>query len=113
MATIFSLQGPEFLLEMPTNGPVQVQRRVVSVDTLEGMQQRDFGLSAGDLKFAIGTELDDAELAALSGAVESGIPLGLSAGIHTHSVVVARLQSHRQSNRRSSVSLDVAGVKRI
>lgn len=113
MATIFSLNDASFFLSFPASGMQLAERRIAALETLDGGTARDFGARGGGARFQMQTDLDDAELAALTAAVESGVPLGLSSGIRSHAVAVARLHAARLADRRAGVTIECVAVRRI
>lgn len=100
-------------MEIPTNEPSKVNRRVVSIETLEGTESRDFGSYESDIAFSINTELSDGDLAALTAALESGAPLGLSTGGKSFAVLVSEMDSRRIGNDRHEVKIEFKVTRKI
>ncbi|MBI5178815.1 MAG: hypothetical protein HZA04_06105 [Nitrospinae bacterium] len=113
MAVLFSMESPELFLDIPDNGQVNIQRKIVLVETLDGVQSRDLGHWPGGLKLTFTTELDDTTLAALASAVENGDPLGLSAGMHSYAVMAQKLESRKLHYGGNAVTLETVVVKQL
>ena len=110
MAYLFSLTDAATILELPGADPLFAARRVVSVETLDGTQARDFG--AGALSFTLDTELDGDGLCSLLAAVDTGAPLGLAFSLKAYMVRVDSVESRRIGDNAHGVTLSVivAGV---
>lgn len=106
MAYIFSLTDSSFYMEIPAASAVRLKRRVVSVETLEGTEHRDIGMSATDLSFSIDAELDDDNLAGLAFAVKNATRLGLSRGVSCYSILIGSLEAVRKTNLNHAVKIE-------
>lgn len=107
MAVIFSIDSPDVYLEVKTDEPLHLKRRVVSIETLEGTDSRDFGGSASDLAFAIDTLLSESELGILADAVESGAKLGLSLSKKSYSILIKNVEARRSSTGLTDVKIEI------
>ncbi len=108
MAYFFSLTDAALYLELPAPEPMQIARRVVSVETLEGTDTRDFGPDVGGLAFTIESELNGADLHTLASAVDSGNEMGLALSLKVYSVCVSRMESRLIGENLHGVKLGIA-----
>jgi len=108
MANIFSLDNKNLFLEIVTDSPLTLRRRVVSVETLEGTESRDLGISPGDSVFTIETFLSDTELNSLLTAIETGERLGLSLSNRNYSILIKSMETKRTNFDLNSVKIEAA-----
>jgi len=108
MASIFSLDNKNLFLEIVTDSPLTLRRRVVSVETLEGTESRDLGISPGDSVFTHETFLSDMELNSLLTAIETGERLGLSLSNRNYSILIKSAETKRKNFDLNSVKIEAA-----
>ncbi len=108
MANIFSLDNKNLFLEIVTDSPFALRRRVVSVETLEGTESRDFGISPGDSVFTIETLLSDTDLNTLLTAIETCERLGLSLASRNYSILIKNVETKRKSFNLNVVKIEAA-----
>ncbi len=108
MAYLYSLTDGSLFLEIPVSDSLRLNRRVVSVETLEGTQSRDLGAFAGDLSFSFRTKLDSGRLNSLSGAAAGGSRLGFSLAASSFEVLIRSLEAERLPDKEFSVKMEMA-----
>ena len=107
MAYLYSLTDGSLFLEIPVSDSLRLNRRVVSVETLEGTQSRDLGADASDLLFSFRTKLDSSRLNSLSEAAADGSRLGFSLASSSYEVLLKSIEGERLPNKEFSVKMEM------
>ena len=107
MAYLYSLTDGSLFLEIPVSDSLRLNRRVVSVETLEGTQSRDLGADASDLSFSFLTKLDSDRLTSLSEAAAGGSRLGFSLAASSFEVLIRSLEAERLPNKKFAVKMEM------
>lgn len=108
MAYLYSLTDGSLFLAIPVSDSLRLNRRVVSMETLEGTQSRDLGADASDLSFSFRAKLDSDRLNSLSAAAASGKTLGFSLAASSYEVLLRNLEAERLPNNDFSVKMEMA-----
>lgn len=108
MAYLYSLTDSSLFLEIPLSDSLRLDRRVVSVETLEGRESRDLGADASDLSFSFRAKLSSDALNSLSEAAAGGQPLGFSLSASSYDVLLRTLEGARLPDKNYSVKIEMA-----
>lgn len=110
MNAIFSLTDNGLFLEFETDDPETINRRVVTVKTVQGSESRDFGRDLSGPRFDIAIDLSVDDARKLGDAVRLGGLFGVSFSDAALSVYVNSFKSVRKDFETYRVKLEFSAV---
>lgn len=113
MAYLYSLTDSSLYLKIPISDSLQLKRRVVSVETLEGTQSRDLGADASDLTFTVIARLDSDTVNSLAKAMAAGDLLGFSLAVSSYEVLLRGVAAERFAGGGQSVKIEMTVTKSL
>jgi len=113
MNAIYSLSDTGLFLEFETVDPEIVHRRIVTHQTLQGNESRDFGRDLFGSKFEIETDFSADDARILGDAVRIGGLFGVSFSGRALSVYVNSFKSVRKDLEKYSVKLTLSAVSEL
>ena len=113
MAYLYSLTDSSLYLEIPISDSLQLKRRVVSVETLEGTQSRDLGADASDLTFTVMARLDSDTVNSLAKAMAAGNLLGFSLAVSSYEVLLRGVAAENLADGSQSVKIEMTVTRSL